>query len=260
MGVLPEAFYLPLGDDRFRPTRATESPWDRTAQHGGPPAALLAQVIDKTVDDVLRLARISLDILGPVPLQDAQIEVSPIRPGRLVHLTEARLVVDGRAAVVARAWHIATGARPPVTSEPALPPDLPGPVEQRFFPGLDDWGYGEATEWRFTRGGYDTPGHADVWTRVRIPLVADEPSTGLGRVLIVADSANGLSAQLPMTKWLSIPPTMTTTLLREAVGEWTHLACRTHLASDGIGLAHADISDPEGLVGEVNQPLLVRAR
>jgi hypothetical protein len=129
-----------------------------------------------------------------------------------------------------------------------------------FFPGLDDWGYGEATEWRFTRGGYDTPGRADVWTRVRIPLVADEPSTGLARALIVADSANGLSAQLPMAQWLSIPPSMTTTLLREPVGDWTHLACRTHLAPDGIGLAHADISDPGGLLGEVNQPLLVRAR
>ncbi|MGY1846983.1 hypothetical protein [Blastococcus sp. SYSU DS1021] len=36
-----EAFYLPLGDNRFAPTRATESPWDHSAQHGGPPSALL---------------------------------------------------------------------------------------------------------------------------------------------------------------------------------------------------------------------------
>ena len=36
----PEAYYLPRGNGRYEPTRATESPWDRKAQHGGPPAAL----------------------------------------------------------------------------------------------------------------------------------------------------------------------------------------------------------------------------
>lgn len=262
MTDLPAAFYLPLGADRFRPTRATESPWDRTAQHGGPPAALLADALDRIVGDGFRLARISVDFLGPVPLQDARVETAALKPGRLVHLNEARLMVDGRAAVVARAWHIATGAAPPVPNQPTQrrPPDLPEPVEQRYFPGLDDWGYGEAIEWRFTRGGYDMPGSADVWTRVRVPLVADQPLSGLARGLIVADSANGLSALLPMAQWLSIPPTMTTTLLREPAGEWTHLACRTTLADDGIGLAHADLSDHDGLVGEVAQPLLIRPR
>ena len=260
MDGLPDAFYLPLGDDRYRPTRATESPWDRAAQHGGPPAALLAHIIDSAVPDGLRLARLSLDFLGPVPLADARVEVGPVKPGRLVHLSEARLLVDGRAAVIARAWHIATGGRPPVVTEPVPPPDLPGPTEQRYFPGLGDWGYGEATEWRFTHGGYDMPGRADVWTRVRIPLLVDAPMTGLARALIVADSANGLSAVLPMAQWLSIPPAMTTTLLREPVGEWTHLACRTQLADDGVGLAHGDLSDRDGVIGEVAQPLLVRAR
>jgi hypothetical protein len=31
----PEAYYLPRGNGRYEPTRATESPWDRRAQHGG---------------------------------------------------------------------------------------------------------------------------------------------------------------------------------------------------------------------------------
>src|SRR6266567_3086106 len=53
------------GNGRYEPTRATESPWDRTAQHGGPPAALLAHVIDQTVEGPFRIGRISVDILGP---------------------------------------------------------------------------------------------------------------------------------------------------------------------------------------------------
>jgi hypothetical protein len=185
-----------------------------------------------------------------------------IKPGRRVHLTEARMIVDGRAAVTARAWHIAAGARPPAAGEePAMPPPVPSrPATQPFYPGLDDWGYGRSVDWRFTRGGFDRLGAADVWARVRLPLVDGVPLTGQDRMLITADSANGLSLSLPLQQWFSIPPTMTATLLRPPAGEWVHLACRTHLSDDGIGLAHADLSDPGGLIGEVAQPLLVQMR
>ena len=37
-----------------------------------------------------------------------------------------------------------------------------------------------------------------------------------------------------------------------------HLACRTYLADDGVGLARGDLSDPDGLIGEVAQPCLCR--
>jgi len=69
----------------------------------------------------------------------------------------------------------------------------------------------------------------------------------------------GLSLSLPLTQWFSIPPTMTATL-RPPAGEWVHLACRTYLAEDGVGLARADLSDLDGLIGEVAQPLLVQKR
>ena len=61
----PEAYYLPRGNRRYEPTRAAESPWDRTAQHGGPPAALLAYAIGQSVEGPLRIGRISVDMLGP---------------------------------------------------------------------------------------------------------------------------------------------------------------------------------------------------
>lgn len=132
-----EAYYLPRGNGRYEPTRATESPWDSNAQHGGPPAALLAWVIDETVEGPLRIGRISVDMLGPIPRREAVVEVSPIKPGRRVQLTEARMSVDGRVAVVARAWHIATGDRPPQTGEHQIaPPPVPTePTPQNFSSG-----------------------------------------------------------------------------------------------------------------------------
>ena len=266
----PEAFYLPAGAGatgvlRFEPTTATESPWDRSAQHGGPPAALLAQAIDDAVpgaaDGSLRLARISLDFLGPIPRREVEVEVTPVKPGRRVHLTDARMLVDGRPVVLARAWHIATGPPPPATGV-AFPEvsARPGPAEQRYFAGQDDWGYGRAIEWRFVVGGFDDLGPGDVWTRVTMPLVAGRPLLGLHRALIVADSANGLSAELPMAQWFSIPPTMTTHLLRHPEGDWVNVAAATRFAGDGIGLTRADLADAAGWVGDVQQPLLVAQR
>jgi Thioesterase-like superfamily len=258
----PEAYYLPRGNRRYVPTRATQSPWNRTAQHGGPPAALLAHVIGQTVEEPLRLGRISVDILGPIPLREAVVEVSVIKPGRRVRLTEARMVVDGRIAVTARTWHLAAGDPTPAAGEKqTVPPSLPpGPASQLFYPGLDDWGYGRSIEWRFTSGGFDRLGAADVWARVRLPLIAGVTLNGQDRALILADSANGLSLSLPLTQWFSIPPTMTATLLRPPAGDWVHLACRSYLTEDGIGLARADLSDTGGLIGDVAQPLLVQKR
>ena len=257
-----EAYYLPRGNGRYEPTRATESPWDSRAQHGGPPAALLGHVIAAAVGGPLRIARLSADFLGPIPLREVAVEVSAVKPGRRVHLTEARMSVDGRIAVTARAWHVAIGdgPRPPAPEQGAPPPVPSKPAPQRFYPGLDDWGYGRSIEWRFTRGSLDSLGPADVWARVRLPLVDGVALTGQDRVLILGDSANGLSLSLPIERWLSIPPAMTATLLRPPAGDWVHLACRTNLAADGVGLAHADLFDPDGFVGEVAQPLLVRRR
>jgi hypothetical protein len=248
------SFYQPLGDDRYAPTESTESPWDSAMQHGGPPAALLGHLLRL---DGLRLARITVDFLGPIPRHEFRVEVSPIKPGRLTALNEARMVIDGRAAVTARAWHIAPGPQPPVVTATAPVAPLPDHADE-FGGGV--WGYGRAIEWRCTRGSLDGLGETDVWTRVTVPLIDGVEPHGQDRALIVADSANGLSAELPMDKWLSIPPSMTTTLLREPEGEWVHMSCRTILSDDGLGLSTAGLSDMSGSLGQVAQPLLVRAR
>jgi hypothetical protein len=251
------SFYLPLGDDRFQPTKATESPWDSAMQHGGPPAALLGHQLRI---DGLRLVRISVDFLGPIPRRELRVEIAPLKPGRLAALNEARMIVDGRVAVIARAWHLAPGPRPPVETPVRKADPLPDREHDEFYPGLGDWGYGRAIEWRASRGDLNELGEAHVWSRVRMPLIDGVEIDGQDRALIVADSANGLSAVLPIARWLSIPPTMTTTLLRPADGEWVHLEAATELTGDGLGLSSGTLYDQAGKIGEVAQPLLVRER
>lgn len=272
--ALPEAYYIPLGEERYEPTRATTSPWDDANQHGGPPAALLGTCIDRLAGSGgLRLARITVEFLRPIPRREVTVEAHFVRPGRRVAMSEASLSVDGEPVVLARAWHIAAGVevprRPGSGEESAAtrPPEGPGAhgdatAEERAagFPGLHDWGYGEATEWSFEVGGFGVPGPAELWTRVLIPLVAGEPLLGYQRALVVADSANGLSSELPLERWLFIPPSLTVHLVGHPAGEWVHMAARTHLGPDGIGLTTAALSDETGLIGTVAQPLLVAPR
>jgi hypothetical protein len=294
MTELPAAYYLPLGDGHFEPTEATTSPWDTRAQHGGPPTALLASCLDDAFGRPdLRVARISMDFLGPVPRTPSRVQTELLRPGRRTQLSEAGLWAGDRRVAVARVWHLATGPGPgahetdpaPGNSvpgpaegdasggpgpagdagvpedEPALPAGLPGPQPQTFFDGVKDWGYGEATEWRTVSGGYTAvTGAADVWTRVRIPLVAGRPLNGLARFAIVADSANGLSAPLSFTEWLFIPPGVTMHLHRYPAGEWVRLTASSDPGRHGIGLTEGTLSDAVGRCGIVTQPLLVAPR
>lgn len=259
----PEFFFGRTGESAYQPTYATTSPWDESAQHGGPPSALLATCIDDVVGrEGLRLARLSVDFLRPIPRREFTVHVDVTRPGRRVCAAEATLLVDAEPVVRATSWHIATGPPPPQehAEHPDPPPALPGPQQQGTFFGLDRWGHGEAIEWRFVTGGYDERGRAAVWTRLRIPLLADRPLQGYQRALMVADSTNGLSNVLPLRNWLFIPPALTVTLLGHPVGEWVFLDARTTLSVDGQGIAQAGIYDQTSFLGTATQPLLVSPR
>jgi hypothetical protein len=276
MATLPDAFFIASGHGHYQATRATQGPWDPASMHGGPPAALLATLAAQRAAELsptLRLARLSLDFLGGLPLADLEVKVTVPRPGRRVALVEATMSAADRPVAVARAWFInadlgaAPHDRPVDLASPEVPgaeiapltspPPVPEPQTPRFFAGHKGFGYGDANEWRFTSGGFDTTGPAGVWSRMHIPLIAGEPITGLARMLVLADAANGISGDLPWGEWMFIPPGMTMTMLREPVGEWIHLAARTTLGTDGIGLCHGQLADEAGPVAVVSQPLLV---
>ena len=261
MGSLPEAFFLPDGPNRYLPTEATTSPWDSSCQHGGPPAALAAHCIDQlSGTDGRRLARMSIEFLGAIPRRPMAVAVTVVRPGRRIQLSEAVLSVDGRDVVLARAWHVATSAGSPPPPVEVVPEAVPDEQPQRYFTGLTEWGYGEAIDWRFISGSFADAGPATVWTRLRIPFLAGETTTGLQRALVVADAANGISGELPLSSWWFIPPGVSVALLRHPVGEWVRLAAQTRRATDGIGLTTGQLSDRDGYLGEVAQPLMISAR
>jgi hypothetical protein len=95
---------------------------------------------------------------------------------------------------------------------------------------------------------------------MRYPLVPDEEPRPLERVLATADSGNGISWELDLTRWHFINPELTVHLHREAAGEWICLDAHTTISAGGAGLATSVLSDTGGPVGIGAQSLLVAPR
>lgn len=260
------SFFEPLpgssGQDgtRWRGTEATAGPWDPRSMHGGPPSALLGRAVERCEPrDDLRVARVTVEILGAVPV-GAELELSArvARPGRSVELVEAVLSAGGRDVARASAWRVRRTEGVAVPSRARTAPPLPGTAEE--LPGSWTGGYLRAVEWRFVRGRFDRPGPAAAWTRALVPLVPDEEPSPLQRVLLVADSGNGISSELDLGSWFFINPELTVHLHRDAVGEWVCLDAETTVSDEGSGLATSVLSDADGPVAVGAQSLLVVPR
>ena len=115
-------------------------------------------------------------------------------------------------------------------------------------------------DYRFIAGRFLEPGPATVWMRMRQPLVAGENPSPLQRVLVAADSGNGVSATLDWSRYLFINVDLSVHLHRLPVGEWVCLDAVTLPESHGVGLADTALFDERGPLGRALQTLLVRER
>ncbi len=259
------AFFEPAGPATYFATGATAGPWTQHAQHGGPPSALAARALEQHESDgSQRLARVTIDILRPVPLGKLTLQTRTVRPGRRVSLFETVVAAEGQDVLHARGWRIALSsaelpehARPVRTAPPPVPAEQPPPS----FPGSHDGGYLSMIDWRFLDGGgFDKPARARAWTRPRIPLIAGEDTSPVSRAILVADSGSGVSSLLDPTRYLFINVELSVALHRDPAGEWLLLDAATTIGDTGTGVAQTVLSDQEGLSGIALQTLLVAPR
>jgi hypothetical protein len=257
------SYFEPTADPGvFLGTRRTEGPWEPGLQHGGPPSALLARAIEALPSSIpggSQLTRLTMEILGPVPVGEVRVAATVARPGRAVELVEAELSANGRAALRCRAWRIRTAevALPPAAL--AGPPPAP-PIPDTEAPHSDRPGWFGTVEFRFVSGAFGEPGPARVWTRVRVPVVAGEEPSPLQRLMAVADAGNGLSSLFPFEGWWFINTELTVHLHRIPVGDWTYLDARSTVDASGVGLAETELYDEKGRVGRGAQSLMIGRR
>jgi len=258
-----DAFYTREDEHLFTATPWSIGPWDDRSQHAGPPAALLGRSIEHVDNAPMQVARVVFDILKPVPVGRVAVSVNIVRDGRKVQLVEASLSTERGEVMRASAWRIRSSEldlddqQAPSVGPPPLPPEASGDDVVPRDRGVD---YMSAIEWRFSSGGFFEAGPAAAWMRMRHPLVDGEAITPLSRVLVIADSANGISATLDFTKWIYVNTDLTVHLHRMPHGEWVCLQAETFAERTGVGATASTLYDEQGPIGTGAQSLFIDQR
>jgi hypothetical protein len=250
------------GRETFRSLPTTAGPWGTESQHGSPPAALMTRAIERldTGQDRV-LGRLTVELLGPVPVGPLAVEASVVRPGRSVELCAATLYDEerGRPVATASAWRFPAGFDGP-GGHPAPPGH--SPADGVHHPRPESWsgGYLDVVEWRWTKGASTEPGPGVAWMRPGVDLVAGEQMSPVQRLMACVDSASGISAELDPAEWAFVNTELTVHVLRPPVGEWVCVDAETTLSGGAVGLATSAVYDERGLVARTAQALLTLRR
>ncbi len=260
---MSEAIFLTQGD-AFLPTDLARGPWTPLALHGGPPAALLARAIERfEADNSMLVARLTIELLRPVPVAPLTIRTRLLRPGKKVQLIEATLLAGEVEVARCTALRLRR-ADLPVPSDISRVPSPPGP--ETGGPTQPPWNeaiayaafHSNAVEHRFVAGSFAEGGPATDWIRLRAPLLDGEATSPLCRVAAAADFGNGVSWVLNRRAgYTFINPDLTIYLHTYPVGEWICLDARTDVTDHGIGMAESLLFDERGVIGRAVQSLLL---
>ncbi len=253
-----EALYVPEGD-RYVASVLTQGPWSPDLQFGGAPAALVAHVVEGVESPVpMRVARLTVDLMRPVPIAPISVEWEVRRPGRRIQIVDVSLIAGGTEVVRASALRMRiadlTGVNlPPGQPAPPGPPEVPLRPYRAHDPGSRP-GTGGALEYAYARpdGMFEDP----TWTRLRVPVVAGRPLAPLERMAYVADSVSGFGHPVdePVT---GINADVSLSVVRYAEGDWICLTGEGWTGVEGIGVARATMWDHLGVVGSATLSRLV---
>jgi hypothetical protein len=247
--------------DRFMATDLALGPWAPGALHGGAPAALLAHAFQAAAPSAqMRPARITYEFVRPVPVGPLGVRVEVVRPGRRVTLLDGFLIdPDGVEVTRARALLMVAAE---VDSGAATTPPFPGPeaAAENDWPEQRPMFATHAMDIRFVEGRFREPGPATAWFRLRQPLIAGEPPSGLERLAAAADFGNGIASVLSWDEHTFINPDLTIYVEREPIGEWVALQSQMRVTQGSVATAESVLWDERGRIGHAIQALLVGPR
>lgn len=267
---MAEAIYRREGD-LYHPNEGAGGPWSRQHQHGGPVNGLLASAVAEAAEETgLRPIRVSVDLLGPVPLEPLLLQWEFARRGRRMAMVDARLECEGRA--VARASAILVEEKPELapawTREDAPPPaweTLPASTFIReearahlppgFHWSLQLRSSGEGAGW--------------TWLTTDLDLISGSKTTPFLRAAMISDLSFATAGRNPPKEAIYSGGTeqmmlinTDSTLYFERWPEGSRFAFRHDFLADqtGSGLARVTLFDERGRYGQVSQVLLRNLR
>ncbi|MGY8704664.1 thioesterase family protein [Bradyrhizobium sp. 18BD] len=237
-------------------------PWDRRMQHGSAPSALVTWAAERIPTSVpMNIARVTIDLMRPVPVAPLAIESRVLREGRKIQLCEVKLLADGVQVVGATVLKIKQQAQPLPDDVRELPVTLPSPEDS-----LVEDGHGATSPFagmvsmRAARGRFGRAGAGAIWFRLDHPLVEGEAVSQAMRAVVAADFSNGTASTLDFRIWTYINADLTVSLARPPVGDWILLDGESWIGPDGAGLAMSRLADRQGYFGRAVQSLVIEKR
>jgi len=233
-------------------------PWDPKMQHGGAPASLVVWAAERIAAAVpMQVARVTIDLMRPVPVAPLRLETEVLRQGRKIQLCAVRLFANDTLTVGATVLKIKKQAQPLPGDVIEPPLDVAAPEQSRVEPQNSPFGLGMTI--RAARGRFGGPGPGAIWYRAERPLIAGSPISQAMRAVAASDFCNASSA-LDFRQWIFLNADLTVSMAREPVGEWILLDAVSWIGPDGAGLAMARLADMRGYFGRCAQSLVVEKR
>lgn len=254
-----EAVFRVEGDRVFTSEHAG-GPWHPSMQHGGAPSSLVVWAAERIpTPQPMHVARLTIDLMRPVPVAPLTIETEVVREGRKIQLCAVRLFAEGVEVVRATVLKVRALAIDLPDTVPAMPLDVPGPELGRDEPQVSNK-FLASVSMRAVKGGFLRLGPGAIWFRPNRPIVEGSPISQAMRTVLAADCGNGVGSVLDFKKWTFINADLTVTLARPAVGDWILLNSEMTLGADGAGLAVSRLGDAQGYFGTAIQCLVVEPR
>jgi hypothetical protein len=251
------SLFVPDGE-RYVPTLYCQGPWDPGAQFGGAPAALIATLVEQTPSLVpMQIARLTTDLMRPVPLTPLRADVRVVREGKKIQVVAVSLFAEGvevtRATAVRLRRAVVDAEDLPDGRFPNPLPTQPKPVDEDIFPSTEPPGSRLAIEYLFEESGgyYRDPN----WMRLRVDVIAGQRPCPVATVAYVADTASGTGQVATSPHWINADVAIN--VVREPVGGWLSLDGRGWIGHTGTGQVQATLSDTEGVVSTISMIRLV---
>jgi hypothetical protein len=266
--VSNDAIYRREGEV-YLPGEWAGGPWSARHQHGGAAAALLARgALAAARETELRVARLTIDLFRPVPMQPLRLVRRFARQGRRIALAELSLLHE--ESEVTRASALLLRERGDLApnwashGEPAPPgPESCEQVEfmPRTFREQLPPGFHWSIQVRMARAA-EAP---LAWIHTPLEVVEGEPTSAFERAAALSDLCFGLGGRTLLRRGWQEAASMSTRFInvdttlyfeREPEGEW--FAMRpTRIADDrGVGVAEVVSYDACGRYGRALQAIL----
>jgi len=248
-----------LRPDTFMAHDAAAGPWAPGFCHGGAPAALIVHAAGEVyAPGEMGIARVTVDLMRPVPLGELIVDTRIVREGKKVQLVDVE--IRAADALVARGA-VLKMRREEQRDAPAIPAaGFAGPERAERTRPPTGVGFSQLFDMRSVAGRFETLGPATVWFRMSGPLVADERMSATALAVASADFANGIASVLPFDTW-SYPSTdLTVSFAREPVGPWILVDAECWAGSESRGLTHARLGDALGWFGRSMQTMIFERR